>query len=150
MTSEFTIALHALVFLHQHGGTVSSEQLAENICTNPARVRKVMAPLKKAGFIRTKEGAEGGYELAADPASLTLAEVARGVSASFVNTKWHSGGQVKDCMVSCGMADSIDSLCNTLDELCMEHLSCLTLETFEADYLQTALSERKKKNGIRS
>ena len=48
MTSEFGIAVHAMVFLHHKGDMVSSEVLAENICTNPARVRKVMAQLKRA------------------------------------------------------------------------------------------------------
>ena len=49
MTSEFGIAVHAMVFLHHKGDMVSSEVLAENICTNPARVRKVMAKLKRGG-----------------------------------------------------------------------------------------------------
>ena len=54
MTSEFGIAVHAMVFLHHKGDMVSSEVLAENICTNPARVRKVMARLKRAGLVSTK------------------------------------------------------------------------------------------------
>ena len=37
MTSEFGIAVHAMVFLHHKGDMVSSEVLAENICTNPAQ-----------------------------------------------------------------------------------------------------------------
>lgn len=41
------------------GDMVSSEVLAENICTNPARVRKVMAQLKRAGLVETHEGAVG-------------------------------------------------------------------------------------------
>ena len=49
MTSEFGMAVHALTFLNHKGEMVSSEVLAENICTNPARVRKVMAKLKRAG-----------------------------------------------------------------------------------------------------
>ena len=61
MTSEFGIAVHAMVFLHHKGDMVSSEVLAENICTNPARVRKVLAQLKRAGLVETHEGAVGGY-----------------------------------------------------------------------------------------
>lgn len=61
MTSEFGMAVHALTFLNHKGEIVSSEALAKNICTNPARVRKVMAKLKKAGLVDTKEGLEGGY-----------------------------------------------------------------------------------------
>ena len=48
MTAEFTVAVHALVYLHHRGGWLSSEELAQNVCTNPARIRKIMAKLKKA------------------------------------------------------------------------------------------------------
>ena len=58
MTSEFTIAVHALVFLSHKGTYYSSEGLADNVCTNAARIRKVMAKLKKADLIKTKEGAD--------------------------------------------------------------------------------------------
>ncbi|WP_320912645.1 Rrf2 family transcriptional regulator, partial [Eisenbergiella porci] len=54
MTSEFGMAVHALTFLNHKGEMVSSEVLAENICTNPARVRKVMAKLKRAGLVTTR------------------------------------------------------------------------------------------------
>ena len=56
MNSEFTIAVHALVFLNHKRESVSSDKLAANICTNPARVRKIMGKLKKKGLISTKEG----------------------------------------------------------------------------------------------
>ena len=45
LNSDFCVAVHGLVFLKHKGCTISSEELAENICTNPARVRKVMAKL---------------------------------------------------------------------------------------------------------
>ena len=45
MSGIFTIAVHALVYLNHRQATLSSEELSENICTNPARVRKVMAML---------------------------------------------------------------------------------------------------------
>ena len=62
MTSEFGIAVHAMVFLHHKGDMVSSEVLAENICTNPARVRKVMAQLK-GGAGGNARGRCGGLPL---------------------------------------------------------------------------------------
>ena len=77
MTSEFAIAVHALVYLNHKGETVSSEALAENICTNPARVRKVMAKLKKAGLLETREGNSGGYELHGDAAAIRLSDLAQ-------------------------------------------------------------------------
>ena len=56
MNSDFIVAVHALVYLNHKADIVSSEALAKNICTNAARVRKVMAPLKRAGFVTTREG----------------------------------------------------------------------------------------------
>ena len=72
MTSEFAVAVHALVFLNHKGDTQSSEAVAENVCTNPARVRKVMARLKRAGLVQTKEGLDGGYHFIKDPARVDL------------------------------------------------------------------------------
>ena len=45
----FNLAVHALVCLSHSGRSLSSEALAENICTNPTRVRRVLAGLKKGG-----------------------------------------------------------------------------------------------------
>ncbi len=79
MNSSFNLAVHALVCLSHSGRSLSSEALAENICTNPTRVRRVLAGLKKAGMVETREGLDGGYRLTADPASLTLRQVAEAV-----------------------------------------------------------------------
>ena len=35
MTSEFAIAVHALMFLEHKGIVISSEELAKNVCTQP-------------------------------------------------------------------------------------------------------------------
>ena len=61
MTGEFGVAIHALVFLNHRAQNLSSEEISSNICTNPARVRKVLSKLKKAGLVETKEGIDGGY-----------------------------------------------------------------------------------------
>lgn len=76
MTSEFTIAVHALVFLNHKGAVFSSEGLAANVCTNAARIRKVMAKLKKADLVKTKEGVDGGYLFLRDSRDVNLSMVA--------------------------------------------------------------------------
>ena len=40
--SEFLIAIHALVYLGHRNEPLTSEELAENICVNPVRVRTVL------------------------------------------------------------------------------------------------------------
>ena len=58
MNGLFCVAVHALIYLDKRGCLLSSEELAANICTNPARVRKVMAKLKKAGLVTTRTGTD--------------------------------------------------------------------------------------------
>ena len=56
MNGDHSLAVHALVYLDHRATHLPSQILAENICTNAARVRKVMRPLASAGLIATKAG----------------------------------------------------------------------------------------------
>ena len=127
MTSEFAIAVHALVYLNHKGETVSSEALAENICTNPARVRKVMAKLKKAGLVATKEGVEGGYHFIKAPAEVTLRRIDEAVDVRLVSACWKPGDRDKACLVASGMGDIMDDIYSDLDELCRRRLGEITI-----------------------
>ena len=116
MDSSFNLAVHALVCLSHSGRSLSSEALAENICTNPTRVRRVLAGLKKAGMVETREGLDGGYRLTADPASLTLRRVAEAINTRFVDCAWHSGDIDRDCAICSGMAGVLDALYRSMNE----------------------------------
>ena len=109
MDSSFNLAVHTLVCLSHSGRSLSSEVLAENICTNPTRVRRVMMGLKKAGLVETREGLDGGYRLTTDPAALTLRQVAEAVNTRFVDCAWHSGDIDRDCAICSGMAGVMDA-----------------------------------------
>ncbi|MGO5052884.1 RrF2 family transcriptional regulator [Lachnospiraceae bacterium LCP25S3_G4] len=127
MTGEFSIAVHALVYLHHKECTLSSELLAENICTNPARVRKIMSKLKKPGFITTKEGIDGGYSLHHNPETLTLRNVIDALDSKIVSSSWHSGDSDMECLVASGMANIMDELYEDLDNICRERLDHITV-----------------------
>lgn len=131
MTSEFAIAVHALVYLNHRQETVSSETLASNVCTNPARVRKVMAKLKKAGIITTKEGLEGGYHFEKDSSSVNLREICDALEVDFVSASWKSGDKDMKCMIASGMAAIMDDIYGDLDELCRKRLESITIATIE-------------------
>lgn len=127
MDSSFSVAVHALVYLYRRDCLVSSEVLAENICTNPARVRKVLASLRRAGLVDSREGNVGGYRFSGDPDQVTLEQVARALGARFVDAAWHSGGSDRDCLVASGMADVMDGLYGELDQLCLARLRTVTV-----------------------
>ncbi len=131
MTSDYCVAVHALVYLNHKAKVLSSEELAENICTNPARVRKVMAKLKKAGFVKTKEGSEGGYLFDQDADRVTLDQIAQALEIRFVDTAWKSGDTDMKCLVASGMAGLMDEIFDDLNEQCRKQLKEITIGTLD-------------------
>ena len=127
MDSCFSVAVHALVYLNHKKCVLTSEELAANICTNPARVRKIMAALGKAGFVETRSGHIGGYCFHASADTLTLASVAEAMDTRFVSAAWRSGDTDMDCLVATGMADIMDSIYLRLDALCQSELGSITI-----------------------
>lgn len=127
MNSDFTIAVHALVFLGHSGKAISSEGLADNICTNPARIRKVLGILGRSGLVETRKGYGGGYHAANGSESLTLKDVAQALDTHFVRSKWKSGDKDKDCLVASGMADVMADIYEDLNNTCMARLATITI-----------------------
>ncbi|MGE4276631.1 MAG: Rrf2 family transcriptional regulator [Lawsonibacter sp.] len=136
MKSSFCVGVHALVYLSHRACLLSSEELAENICTNPARVRKIMAALKKAGMVTTKEGSEGGYRFEGDPEKLTLDQVADALQIRFVEAAWHSGDTNKECMIASGMASLMDGIFADLDEECRTRLAKISIADLDREILR--------------
>ncbi|MBB6733036.1 RrF2 family transcriptional regulator [Cohnella zeiphila] len=111
MNSEFIIAVHSLVFMaYRPDGMASSEEIAANVCTHPARIRKVLGCLRKEGFVATREGSGGGYRLVRDPASVTLADVYRAMAAGTLTPSWCSGDPDMDCMVGSNMQEVMNAV----------------------------------------
>ena len=128
MNGDHSLAVHALVYLDHRATHLPSQILAENICTNAARVRKVMRPLASAGLIATKEGAEGGYALARPAAEIT-----------FVKVNWTPGDVHEDCLVSSSMGAVMNDIYAGLNRTCLEQLEHTTIH----DITEQIFSERK-------
>ena len=101
MDSSFNVAVHALVYPHHKDCLLSSQVLAENICTNPARVRKVMAALRRAGLADSREGNVGGYRFSGNPDRITLGQPpVKALDIRFVDAAWRSGDSDMECLVA--------------------------------------------------
>lgn len=144
VNSDFSVAMHALVLLAHRGQALSSEVIAENVCTNRVRVRKVMAPLVRAGIAIAREGADGGYALARPGDRITLREVAEALDAHFVATGWKTGDVDCDCVVSSGMGAVLDALYDQLDEDCLGRLAGITVARVERELTSVQMSRDEK------
>jgi Rrf2 family protein len=61
------------------GVPVKGEQLARSQAIPKNFLENILTELRRAGIVRTRRGAEGGYQLARPAAEITVAEVLRAV-----------------------------------------------------------------------
>lgn len=131
MTAEFIVAVHALVYLNHNKTHKSSEEIAENVCTNPARVRKVMSKLKKAGLAEAKLSFEGGYAFVKEADSVTLYDIFRATDDSIVNVSWRSGSECAECPISRSMKPLMDNVIGQIDNSGREVLKKITIDDID-------------------
>ncbi|ULL13699.1 Rrf2 family transcriptional regulator [Paenibacillus sp. H1-7] len=142
MNSEFTIAVHSLVLLaYRPDHMATSDMIAHNVCTHPARVRKVMALLRKHGYVAAKEGTGGGFLLHCEPAEVTLADMYRLTSLGSVKPGWCSGDVEQDCMIACNMATVMDHIFSGAEKQLIDYFGHWTIH----DVLEQLRKEQDKK-----
>jgi DNA-binding IscR family transcriptional regulator len=73
--SRLSATLHALLHMAEQGRPMTSGELASHMGTNAVVVRRTMAGLRKAGFVRSEKGHGGGWEIACDLSSVTLKDI---------------------------------------------------------------------------
>lgn len=129
MNSEFTIAVHSLVYLaYLPERMASSEMIAENVGTHSARVRKVMSGLRRSGYVDTREGSGGGYRLTIDPSSVTLADIYRVMAQGSLIPSWCSGNPEMDCVVGSNMNQVMFGIFCTAEKQLENHFNAITIQ----------------------
>jgi DNA-binding IscR family transcriptional regulator len=71
--------LHVLLHMARHDAPFTSEQLARMLRTNAVVVRRTMAGLRDAGYVRSDKGHGGGWSIACDLRAVTLLDIHRAV-----------------------------------------------------------------------
>ena len=71
--------LHVLLHMARHDGPATSDTIAKMLGTNPVVVRRTMAGLRDAGYVRSEKGHGGGWSIACDLATVSLLDIHRAV-----------------------------------------------------------------------
>ncbi|PLR79275.1 transcriptional regulator [Bacillus sp. V3-13] len=130
MNSEFTIAVHSLAYLaYLPERMASSEMIAKNVSTHPARIRKIMSCLRKNGFVKTKEGMGGGYILNNNPHDITLAQIYRSISHGALKPHACTGDPEQDCPVSSNIPEVMDQIFNEAEVSLVKYLDQVTIHS---------------------
>lgn len=67
--------LHVLLHMAEYAEPVTSEVLAGAMDTNPVVIRRVLAGLRRHGYVRSAKGHGGGWSLARDLTDVTLRDI---------------------------------------------------------------------------
>jgi Rrf2 family protein len=79
-SSRFPLAVHVLVALSfRPKEFISSDALSGTVHTNPVVVRRIVASLRRAGFVVSQTGVAGGVRLAKQARQISLLDVYRAV-----------------------------------------------------------------------
>lgn len=79
-SSQFPLAVHLLVALSfRPEDYISSDSLSGTVHTNPVVVRRIVASLRRVGFVVSQPGAAGGVRIAKPSRHISLLDVYKAV-----------------------------------------------------------------------
>jgi Rrf2 family protein len=131
--NRLSAVLHALLHMADHGGPLTSADLAKMMSTNPVVVRRTMAGLRKAGFVRSEKGHGGGWELARPLDAITLRDIYDALGAPRLMAMGipiaHPG-----CLVEQSVNRALGSAFADAEALLVARLGDVTLARLAADF----------------
>lgn len=118
--------LHVLIHMARHDGPMTSDVLARMLGTNPVLIRRTMAGLRDAGYVRSEKGHGGGWAIAAELNSVTLLDVHRAVGGPrlFAIGIEHSE---PGCRVASVVNEALGDALNEAERLLVARLGSISL-----------------------
>jgi len=127
--------MHILTLLHKFAGELlSSEFIAGSMNVNPVVARKELSNLRKHGLVTSKEGKNGGFELAKAPDKITMAEVYNSVRQIPVLGKGMNSPNPK-CVVGKQINKHLEVLYDKAEDALIARLKKVTLRDFARDFV---------------
>src|SRR3546814_3993776 len=125
--------LHVLLHMAQHDRPATSEAIAKMLRTNPVVVRRTMAGLREAGYVRSVKGHGGGWSIARDLASISLLDVHRAVGGPHlfaIGTE----SENPDCAVEKVVDGALNDTLRDAEKLLNDRLAAVTLAELAAAF----------------
>lgn len=142
--SRLSSVLHALLHMAAHDGPMTSEVLAQCMGTNPVVVRRTMAGLREAGFVRSGKGRSGGWSIACDLEAVTLRDVLAALGEPAVFAMGHRNS-APQCLVEQAVNAALDDAFREAEALLMARFEELTLAQLAADFAARFAAHRDTK-----
>ena len=143
--SRLSGVLHVLLHIAEVDGPVTSEEMANAMQTNPVIIRRHMAGLRDAGFVRSEKGHGGGWTIARDLGAITLRDIygALGKPALFgMGNRTEAPG----CLVEQAVNAALNSAFQDAEALLLDRFAGVTLAQLSADFHARMVASGKSFN----
>lgn len=118
--------LHVLLHMARHEGPMTSEAIAAMLGTNPVVVRRTMAGLRDAGYVRSDKGHRGGWMISCDLERVSLLDVHHAVGGPkiFAIGNEHSN---PDCALEQVVNEAVGDALRDAEALLVARLGAISL-----------------------
>jgi Rrf2 family protein len=137
--SRLPRVLHILLHLDQNEDPITSEMIGKMLKTNPSLVRRLMAGLRKVGFVSSTKGHGGGWYLEKPLTQISLADVYEALGSPQLFALGQSGDAP-----SCLLARSADEATQKALEAARATFQAELAEVMVADLVRPHVETIKK------
>lgn len=133
MDARLSRMLHLLIHMGRMDGPVTSDAAAIMLGTNAVVIRRTMAGLRDAGYVRSVKGHGGGWSLTGRLDDITMLDVHRALGE---NRIFALGPADPDpaCLVEQAVNCSLKSAMREAEALLLQRLAEVTLANIAADF----------------
>jgi len=125
--------LHILIHMDRADGPITSEAAAEMLHTNPVVVRRTMAGLRVAGYVRSVKGHGGGWTLASTLDRITMLDIYRAVGEPRIFAIGLADPEPQ-CLVEQAVNASMTSALHEAEEMLIDRLAQVSLAEIANDF----------------
>ena len=125
---KLSLALHALGHMVGRAQPLTSDQIALQNATNPVVVRRVLGQLRQAGIVRSDKGHAGGWRLARDAETISLADVVRALGDSVIPQPISLGPS--QCLIEQALHTYVDTALAEAETVVMRRLEVQSIAQF--------------------
>ena len=122
-----------MMHMAQHGRPMTSEVLANAMSTHAVVVRRTMAGLREAGYVRSEKGHGGGWQLAYDLDAITLRDVYLALGAPSLLAMGHRA-EAPGCLVEEAVNAALGASFREAEALLLSRFGEVTLAMLSADF----------------
>jgi Rrf2 family protein len=132
--TRFATAIHIMTLLAEiPQDWLTSEWMAGSININPVVVRKELSVLREAGLVTSRQGKEGGSQLAKSADSINISDIYLAVKNTEVLGKKNQNPNPA-CSVGRDINDHLNTLFAETDQLVLNFLGDKSLQEFSDQF----------------